>query len=124
MPKFSFNGKPGLLLGSVLNMFCAFDGTRAFLHFVCVPLCFVCSSEGRMDLEAEHFQCIDVVLSMRVDGVAKWFYFPFVVTDARVLVRFPCGYGAVSPASLNSVKTNCCNRVASGCTLREHSTDG
>ena len=35
----------------------------------------------------------------------KWFLRPFVVTDAPVLVRFPCSYGAMAPASLNIVKT-------------------
>ena len=34
------------------------------------------------------------------------FQIPFVVLDAPALVRFPCGYGAVSPASLNLVTTN------------------
>ena len=28
---------------------CASFGTRAFLHFVCVSLCFMCSSEGRKE---------------------------------------------------------------------------
>ena len=34
--------------GGVLKpgVFSAFFGMRAFLHFVCVPLCFVKSSEG------------------------------------------------------------------------------
>ena len=44
--------------------FCAF-GVRAFLHFVCVPLCFVYRTppfEGVS--EAEKFQCVDFVLSM------------------------------------------------------------
>ena len=34
------------------------------------------------------------VLSMRVEGVVELFQRPFVVVDAPVLVRFPCGYGA------------------------------
>ena len=37
-----------------------------------------------------------------------------VVTDAP-LVRFPCGYGAVSPASLNPVKTSQSATVALSC---------
>ena len=41
---------------------------------------------------------------MRVEVVVKLFSRPFVVIDSPVLVRFPCGYGAVSLASLNLVK--------------------
>ena len=39
--------KPGRWLWTVLRHFVHFDGMRAFLHFVCVPLCFVYSSEVR-----------------------------------------------------------------------------
>ena len=43
-----------------------------FRHFVCVPLSFVCSSEGRKEgvhhllrsFDAEKFQCVDFPLSV------------------------------------------------------------
>ena len=57
------------------------------------------------ECEAENSRCVDVVPGMCVEGVVKWFYRPFVVTDAPVLVRFSCGYGTVSPTSSNQVKT-------------------
>ena len=57
------------------------------------------------EFEAELFQCVDVVLSMRVEGGDEFVQRPFVVMDAPVLVRCPCGYGATSLASQNSVKT-------------------
>ena len=79
-----------------------------------VPFVFVYSfrrSEGGAcfflkEFDAENIQFVDVVLSMRVEGVVEQFSLPFVAIDARVLVRYPYGYGAVSPASLNQVKTN------------------
>ena len=55
--------------------FCAFFGIRAFPHFVCVPLCFVCSQKvERMActtfwgaFEAEKFQCVGILLSMWIE---------------------------------------------------------
>ena len=45
--------------------------------------------------EAEDFQCVDVIiLSVCVEGVVELLERPFVVTDAPVLVRCPCRYGA------------------------------
>ena len=39
------------------------------------------------EFEAENFQCVDVVLSMRVEGVVELFQRPLVIIDAPVLVR-------------------------------------
>ena len=46
------------------------------------------------EFEAENFQCVDVSLGMRVEGVIELLQHPFVVIDAPALVSFPCCYGA------------------------------
>ena len=57
-------------MGTVLNILCFF-GMRAFFQSVCVPLCFVYSSEGRKEgvhhllkefFGAKKFQYVDFVL--------------------------------------------------------------
>ena len=63
-----------------------------FLSFV--PPCGVYSSER-----------IYLTLCLRVEGAVGLMLRLFVVTDAPVLVRFPCFYWATSPASQNIVKT-------------------
>ena len=89
---------------------------RAFLHFVCAFL--LCEnfrrSKGgaclpRKSFEAENIQCVDVVLSMRVEGVVELLQRPFAVMDALQLVRFPCRYGSTClRLSLNQEKTTFC----------------
>ena len=66
-----------MLTTSVANIF-SLDGMRAFLHFVCAFLFCVCfrSSKGvacllLKEFEAEIFQCVDVILSMCVEGVVE-----------------------------------------------------
>ena len=79
--------------------------TRGFV-FVCSfrrskgGACFLCRN-----LRLRIFQPVDFILGMRVEGVVHLFQSPFVVRDAPVLVRLPRGYGAMSPASGNLVKT-------------------
>ena len=53
----------------------------------------------------ENFQCVELILYLCVEGVVELLKCPFAVTDAPVLVRFPCCHRATSLASQNLVRT-------------------
>ena len=79
---------------------------RAFLRFVCAFLFCVCfrrSKEGAClfvkEFEAENSQCVDVVLSMCVEGVVELLQRPFVVVDAPLLVEVSLLLRSHVPAS-------------------------
>ena len=59
----------------------------------------------------ENFQCVDLTFCTRVEGVVELLQRPFVAMDAPVPGRFPCCYGATSPAFRSSVQTKNQNNI-------------
>ena len=87
-----------LFIFEQIEPLCAFFGTRAFLHFDGVPLCFV--PEGEKE-SVNHLFCMRI--GPRLEGVVSPFFSGvrdlFQVMDVPVLVMCPCRCGATSPAS-------------------------
>ena len=61
---------------------------------------------SHFSLKLRVFNAFDFVSARVREAKLNCFGILFVVTDAIVLVRFPCCCGATSPTSQNLVKTN------------------